>query len=69
MATIPVRALAGFLTDYGVDAELEHFRTVRFRKPLNREAAFHISRIIDAAPDNLKAQSLARRALAAVARR
>ena len=50
------------LTDYGVDYELEHFNTVRFRGDLSRDDAFAIARMIGANPTQ-EVVRLARRAL------
>lgn len=51
------------LTTHGVIAELEHFRSVRFRKPLSKEEAFHVARLIEAAPDDAEARAIAKRAV------
>lgn len=54
-----------FLTDYGVRDEMQHFHGRRLRSPLDREEAFHIARILEAAPNDKAVLRLGRRALKA----
>lgn len=58
------KLLAYVLTDYGVKAELEHFREHPPTAPLDKEVAAHIARIIAGASDNAAAIALAQAALA-----
>ncbi len=52
------------LTDCGVDEELDYFHGLRLTTPLPKQDAYHIARIIEAAPENKDALRLAKRALA-----
>lgn len=53
------------LTDAGADYELEHFRDVKFRrnKPLDRDTAFHLARLIAAKENDLDVIRIAARAI------
>ncbi len=53
------------LTDYGAESELEHFRKVKFRrsKPLDRETAYHLARLIAAKEDDMDVIRIAARAI------
>lgn len=53
------------LTDCGAEEELAHFRTVKFRrnKPLDRETAFHLARLIAAKEDDMDVILIAARAI------
>lgn len=53
------------LTEYGVSEELFHFQRRRFRKPLHPEVAYHVARLVEAAPGNPKVLKIAARAIAA----
>mgnify|MGYP007100244126 CR=1 FL=1 len=53
------------LTDAGAEYELDYFRTRRFRKPLDREDAYALARMVYAAQDNPDVLAVARRALKA----
>ena len=55
-----------YLTDFGVESELEHFHGRRLGAPVSRETAFHIARVIEAAPENERTLRLARRAVAKI---
>jgi hypothetical protein len=55
-----------FLTEAGVGYELDHFSSVRFRSPLSRDDAFHVARVVEAAPDDPAAVRLAKRAVAKI---
>jgi hypothetical protein len=54
--------LSYWLTTYGVESELEHFRWKRFRNPIGPEEAFHLARLIDSAPMDRRVKRLALRA-------
>lgn len=54
------------LTDYGVGTEIQHFRSVRFKKPLSKVDAYHVARLIGAAPDDASARAIAKRAVKAI---
>ena len=53
------------LTNHGADEELNHFRTMRFRrdKPLGRETAFHIARMVWAKDNDMDVIRVAARAI------
>ena len=53
------------LTDHGGDAELDHFRGVKFRrgKPLDRDTAYHLARMLAAKGDDCEAVVIAARAI------
>jgi hypothetical protein len=53
------------LTDYGAEEELNHFRAVKFRrnKPLDRETAYHLARLIAAKEGDLEVIWIAARAI------
>lgn len=53
------------LTDFGADSELEHFKTVKFRrdKPLDRETAYHLARLIAAKDRDMDVIKIAARAI------
>lgn len=54
------------LTDYGVESELAHFAEFPPKAPISRELAYHAARVIEAAPDNDQAISLAKLTLAEI---
>lgn len=54
------------LTDYGVASELEHFSEHPPEAPVGKEEAYHIVRVLVAAPDNSEAVQLAERTLAEI---
>ena len=54
------------LTDYGVAQELEHFAESPPETPVSKEDAYHIARLLVAAPDNPEIITLARLALAEI---
>lgn len=58
--------LAYALTEAGVDEELAHFAAHPPAAPLSRDTAYHIARIVEAAPDDTEAVALATRAIAAI---
>lgn len=53
------------LTNFGADAELDHFRAIKFRrnKPLDRETAYHLARMLAAKGDDFEAIEIAARAI------
>jgi hypothetical protein len=53
------------LTDHGALEELHHFKTVKFRpgKPLDRETAYHLARLIAAKEDDPDVIHIAARAI------
>lgn len=53
------------LTDHGALEELHHFKTVKFRpnKPLDRETAYHLARLIAARDNDLDVIHVAARAI------
>ncbi len=53
------------LTDYGALEELAHFKTVKFRrdKPLDRETAFYIARLLEAKGNDMEVIRIAARAI------
>lgn len=55
------------LTPSGVSEELFHFASVRFRGRLSKERAFHIARLLDAAPSDGDVIRLGQRALRRIA--
>jgi hypothetical protein len=54
------------LTDEGVAYELDHFRSIRFHKPLFRDDAFHVARMLACATDDKEVVAVARRAVRAI---
>ncbi len=60
------RALDYWLTTAGVANELAHFHSVRFPKPLSRDDAFHVARLLGSAPDDMEVIAVARRAIRAI---
>lgn len=54
------------LTDIGVSEELGHFRENPPSAPLSRSVAYHIARILEAAPDDREAQALGAAAVMAI---
>ena len=55
------KLLGYVLTDHGAEAELSHFKSVKFRrnKPLDRVTAYHLARLIDARPNDLEVMRIA----------
>lgn len=53
------------LTNHGADSELDHFRSVKFRrdKPLDRDTAYHLARMLAAKGDDCEAVVIAARAI------
>lgn len=51
------------LTDNGAAYEIEHFSSIRFRRPLTRDDAYHIARMLAAAPDDPDAIKIGKRAM------
>jgi hypothetical protein len=53
------------LTDHGAEEELHHFKSVKFRrnKPLDRETAYHLARLIAAKPNDIDVIRIAARAI------
>ena len=53
------------LTDDGAASELSHFKTVKFRrdKPLDRNTAYHLARLIAAKDDDMEVIRIAARAI------
>lgn len=53
------------LTDHGAEEELNHFRTVKFRrnKPLDRDTAYHLARLIAAKESDPEVILVAARAI------
>jgi hypothetical protein len=53
------------LTGSGADAELAHFRSVKFRrdKPLDRDTAYHLARMLWGKDGDLEAVTIAARAI------
>ena len=53
------------LTDAGANSELDHFRSVYFRrdKPLDRNTAYHLARLIAAKGDDIETVGIAARAI------
>ena len=60
------RVLDYTLTDAGVGSEIDHFRKVRFRKPLGKEEAYHVARMLAGAEDDPDAIRIATRAVNAI---
>lgn len=50
------------LTDYGASSEIDHFRSARFRTSLSRIDAYHLARMIEAAPNSPDAKRIVKRA-------
>lgn len=50
------------LTDAGANAEADHFRKMRFRRPLSRETAFHVARMLCGAQSDPEVVRIAKRA-------
>lgn len=55
------------LTKYGVGCELEHFASNPPTRPLDADTAFHIARVVEAAPENAEALALGEKAVALLA--
>lgn len=53
--------LSYWLTDHGVDRELAHYGSFRYRKPPLKGDAYCIARLLDSAPDDKRVQKLAAR--------
>lgn len=60
------RVLQYSLTNYGIDSEISHFLGNQPTKPLGEEEAYHIERILCAAPDNPDALQVAEMAVGAM---
>lgn len=58
------------LTDHGADAELAHFKMVKFRrnKPLDRDTAYHLARLIAAKENDMDVIRIAARAIRSMRR-
>ena len=59
------KLLGYVLTDYGANSELDHFRSVKFRrnKLLDRETAYHLARLLAAKDGDYEATMIAARAI------
>lgn len=53
------------LTDHGQQSELEHFKTIKFRrnKTLDRQTAYHLARMLYGMDDDMDALRVAARAI------
>lgn len=53
------------LTNYGAEEELHHFKTMKFRrdKPLDRQTAYHLARLIAAKENDMDVIRVAARAI------
>lgn len=58
------------LTEHGAEAELAHFKTVKFRrdKPLDRDTAYHLARLIAAKEDSMDVVRIAAKAIRCMTR-
>jgi hypothetical protein len=54
------------LTNYGASVEIDHYRKVKFRAPLDRDEAYYVARMLGADRDNEDAVKIARRAVAKI---
>jgi hypothetical protein len=60
------RLLDYTLTNYGAAEEINHFSKIRFRKPLDRDQAYHIARMLGANTEDEAAIKIAHRAVAKI---
>lgn len=58
-------ALLGYvLTEYGVEEELDHFSQDKsITTPLSKDVAFHVARVLEAAPEDSRAIAVASKAV------
>lgn len=54
------------LTDYGANEEWLHFKGRRFRRPLDRDEAFHLARMLASNPGDRRFIQVAKRAVAKI---